>query len=153
MPGGQEPIQVLDRETCLVLLGGVPIGRVAWADDRGRVTVLPVNFVLDGDTVVFRSAAGAKLAAVAAGRPITFEADDVEPALKTGWSVVAEGPATIITDADELRRLESLRLAPWAPDPKPDYVRIAIRHVSGRRLPLHPGGVYVEHLYPGEKST
>ncbi|GLZ12903.1 hypothetical protein Acsp04_31380 [Actinomadura sp. NBRC 104425] len=144
---------MLDRATCLALLGSVPIGRVAWADDRGRVTVLPVNFLLDGDTVVFRSAAGGKLAAVAAGRPLTFEADDVEPALKMGWSVVAEGFGAVVTDPGELRRLESLRLAPWAPEPKPVYVRIAIRRVSGRRLPLHPGGVRVEHLRPGGTSA
>ncbi|GAA4147313.1 pyridoxamine 5'-phosphate oxidase family protein [Actinomadura keratinilytica] len=153
MPGGRERIQVLDRATCLALLGGVPIGRVAWADDRGRVTVLPVNFVLDGDSVVFRSSAGAKLAAVASGRPLTFEADDVEPALRSGWSVMAEGFATVVTDPAELHRLDSLRLAPWAPEPKPVYVRIAIRRVSGRRLPLHPGGVHIEHLHSGETPT
>ncbi|WP_344949110.1 pyridoxamine 5'-phosphate oxidase family protein [Actinomadura miaoliensis] len=150
MPGTDEPIQVLDRQTCLALLRGVPIGRVAWADDDGRVTVLPVNFVMDGDTVVFRTAEGAKLAAVARERPMIFEADDVEPALKVGWSVLAEGPATIITDADEQRWLETLGLAPWVTDARPYFVRIAARHVTGRRLPLHPGGVHVEHMGEAE---
>ncbi|GLW66901.1 pyridoxamine 5'-phosphate oxidase [Actinomadura rubrobrunea] len=144
MPVTDEPILTLDRRTCLALLGGVSIGRVAWADDDGRVTVLPVNFVMDGDAVVFRTSSGAKLAAVARRRPMTFEADDAEPALRTGWSVLVQGPAEIITDVDELRRLESRGLEPWATDAKPYFVRVAARHVTGRRLPLRPGGVHVE---------
>jgi len=141
-----EALERLDRAACLELLRTVPIGRVAWADDYGWVTVLPVNFVLDGDTIIFRTSAGAKLAAVEEQRPLTFQADDVEPALQIGWSVVASGPAMVVTDAGELDSLEGLRLAPWVRDAKPAFVRITARRLTGRRIPLHPGGTSVQSV-------
>lgn len=123
------------------LLGGVPVGRIAWADDAGRVTVLPVNHVVDGDSIVFSTAEGGKLEAVRAGRPLTFEADDLEPALETAWSVLVTGPSEIITDAAEARRVRARSLHPWSHSPKGFLVRLVPSSVTGRRIPLRPGGV------------
>ncbi|MBD2892480.1 hypothetical protein amrb99_13900 [Actinomadura sp. RB99] len=81
-------LQTLDTGACLTLLRGAAVGRIAWAGDDGTASVLPVNFVMDGTAVVFATAPGAKMDAVQAGRPLTFEADDLEPALRTAWSVI-----------------------------------------------------------------
>ncbi len=134
-------MEVLDLDTCLELLRTVVIGRVAWAAEDGHAVVLPVNFVVDGDSVVLRTSEGGKLDAVRHGHRLSFEADDVEPALRVGWSVLITGVAEIVTDADEVRGLQNLPLAPWEPTPKPFFARVQAREVTGRRLPLHPGGV------------
>ncbi|MEU8801094.1 pyridoxamine 5'-phosphate oxidase family protein [Spirillospora sp. NPDC048819] len=76
-----DELQYLDPATCLTLVQQVAVGRIAWAQDDGTVTVLPVNFVMDGEALVFTTAPGAKLDAVHVGRPLTFEAGDLEPAL------------------------------------------------------------------------
>ncbi|WP_131736282.1 pyridoxamine 5'-phosphate oxidase family protein [Actinomadura roseirufa] len=141
-----EALTQLDEAACRELLGEVQVGRVAWADGTGRAALLPVNFVLDGDAVVFRTAEGAKLEAVRAGRPLTFEADDLEPALRTARSVVVTGPAEIVTDPAEIRRLGGLPLTPWDRSAKPFLVRLTIQEVTGRRIPVHRGGVARERI-------
>ncbi|GGV40746.1 hypothetical protein GCM10010182_76700 [Actinomadura cremea] len=139
-----DDLRHIDETACMSLLGDVPVGRVAWADADGRVTVLPVNHVVDGDSIVFSTAEGGKLEAVRAGRTLTFEADDLEPALETAWSVLITGTAEIITDAAEARRVRALALHPWPHSPKSFLVRLTPRSVAGRRIPLRPGGVLWE---------
>ncbi|TYB41900.1 pyridoxamine 5'-phosphate oxidase family protein [Actinomadura chibensis] len=147
-------LETLDRATCLALVRRVQVGRIAWAEDGGIVDVLPVNFVVDGDTLVFMTAPGAKLDAVRAGRPLTFEADDLEPALRTAWSVLVTGRPEIVTDPEEVERLRALPLTPWIRWPEASFVRLLPDRVSGRRIPLHPGGVTVEHVDPAaDEST
>ncbi|WP_462203650.1 pyridoxamine 5'-phosphate oxidase family protein [Frankia sp. CcWB3] len=53
---------VLSPATCLWLLGNEQLGRVAFRAD-GEVLVLPVNYVMDGEAVAFRTAVGSKLTA------------------------------------------------------------------------------------------
>jgi nitroimidazol reductase NimA-like FMN-containing flavoprotein (pyridoxamine 5'-phosphate oxidase superfamily) len=140
-------IENLDRETCLALLTTVGVGRVGWATADGRAMILPVNFVLDrgsdGDTIVFSTSEGEKLDAVREGRLVTFEVDDVELALRTGWSVLVIGSAEVITSPAQIQRIEQLQLAPWVPLPGRVFVRISAAKITGRRLPLHPGKITV----------
>ena len=133
--------EVLDRAACLELMRTVGLGRVAWAADDGRVVVEPVNFVLDDEGVLFRTAEGDKLDAVRRGHAFSFETDEVEPALRVGWSVLVSGRAEVVSDADQ--RSSDPRLpSPWDRSaPKPYLVRIRAEQVSGRRLPLPSGGV------------
>jgi len=53
-------LDVLEREECLRLLGEEVVGRLGFVD-LGQPLILPVNFELDGDVVVFRSAESTKL--------------------------------------------------------------------------------------------
>jgi nitroimidazol reductase NimA-like FMN-containing flavoprotein (pyridoxamine 5'-phosphate oxidase superfamily) len=147
-----DELQYLDPAACLALIERVTVGRIAWSEGDGTVTILPVNFVMDGEALVFTTAPGAKLDAVRGGRPLTFEADDLEPALRTAWSVLITGQAEIVTDPDEVERLRELPLNPWIRSPKDLFVRLTPRQISGRRLPLHPGGVTTEHIDPADES-
>ena len=132
----------LDRVACLELMRTVGLGRVAWTADDGLVVVEPVNFVLDDDGVVFRTAEGDKLDAVRRGCSFSFETDDVEPALRVGWSVLVSGPAEVLSDAEQQRLSDQRTPLAWDQStPRPYLVRIRTEQVSGRRLPLHPGGV------------
>ncbi|MFA1547906.1 pyridoxamine 5'-phosphate oxidase family protein [Actinomadura chokoriensis] len=146
-------LEPLDPAACLDLLQGVPVGRIAWAEADGTVTVLPVNFVLDDGALVFATAPGAKLDAVREGRTLTFEADDFEPALRTAWSVLLTGPAEVVADPAEIERLRGLSLAPWIRSAGAFFVRLTPRGISGRRIPLHPGGVTTEQVSPEDIAT
>ena len=95
-------VQELTRSECFALLANEHLGRVAVTDDRGPV-VFPVNFILDRHTVVFRTEAGTKLHAASRGSRVCFEADGIDVAARTGWSVIVRGEITEVTDRAELR--------------------------------------------------
>lgn len=109
------------------------VGRLAFLAD-GRPMILPVNYLVDGDAIVFVTEPGTKLSAVAGGAPVAFEIDASRPLYRSGWSVVVTGSAQEITGDEELRRLRSGPLKPWAVNPSARWVRISIDQVSGREL-------------------
>jgi nitroimidazol reductase NimA-like FMN-containing flavoprotein (pyridoxamine 5'-phosphate oxidase superfamily) len=127
-------IEVLEYAECMRLLGSKQVGRIGFAI-WGGPEVLPVNYVLDGDAVVFATGAGSKLSAVVRS-PVVFEVDDTDDAARSGWSVVVHGIAQEVTAADSgaLERVRALPLEPWAAGRKPYYVRVTPRFVSGRRV-------------------
>jgi nitroimidazol reductase NimA-like FMN-containing flavoprotein (pyridoxamine 5'-phosphate oxidase superfamily) len=138
------PSEILDRQACIERLASVPNGRVAWATPSGAVVVLPVNFILDGQTIVFSTGPGDKLTAIRAGRPLSFEADDVERAVQTGWSVLVTGIAEIVEDPQQIHRIEQLHT--WALISDQFVVRLPLTEITGRLLPLHHGGITVTQL-------
>ena len=124
--------EVLDRHRCLELLASVPIGRFVFTQSA-LPAVLPVNFVLDGDAVVFRTGFDAKLAGALDGAVVAFQVDDVDRFHRTGWSVCVTGHAELVADPAEIERL-SARVHPWAPGPHDYVVRLPCDVVSGRRI-------------------
>lgn len=129
-------LEVLSRQRCMELLASpaVHVGRIGIVDYAGRPLVLPVNYVLDGQTIVFRTDEGTKLDAAARNAHIAFEVDAVDPGWEEGWSVVVQGLAEEVTDPEELRRLARLPLRTWAPGGKGHYVRLETETISGRRI-------------------
>lgn len=133
--------QELTKCECFGLLAREQLGRVTFVDDLGPM-VLPVNFVLDRQMVVFRTDNGAKLDVARSGGRVAFEIDGIDAAAHTGWSVVVRGEAAEVTDPAELGRLRRLPLDPWPPGTKSRYVRILPAILTGRRisLPSAPSG-------------
>ncbi|MFI7127876.1 pyridoxamine 5'-phosphate oxidase family protein [Nonomuraea sp. NPDC050153] len=127
-------LQVLSREECLGLLSTTPIGRIVFTD-HALPAVQPVNFHLDGHSIVIRTSTGSKLAAATRRAVVAFEADEFDPELRTGWSVTAVGHARAVTDPDEMDRLAALPLPIWAPGSRDHYIVIDAEQVSGRRIP------------------
>lgn len=134
-PTDHAGLEMLPLADCLRLLTTVPVGRLGF-DVDGEVVILPVNHAVDGDTVVFRAAAGSKLSAAEGQRTVVFEADDYDARTRTGWSVLVNGRAETIYDETEIQALGRLELAPW-PDAvdRPSWVRIRPSSVTGRRIP------------------
>lgn len=128
-------LEELPAETCLRIVGRHHFGRVAVNDDEGPV-ILPVNYVLDGDAIVFRTGEGTKLDAALRGAPATFEVDGVDEPRRTGWSVLVRGTVREVTDGDEVARLRQLPIEPYPGGDRPRYVRLAAASVTGRRIPL-----------------
>src|ERR1043165_5238571 len=91
---------VLTRRQCLDLLEGVRVGRLVFTEDA-LPAVQPVNFRVWHDDVVIRVAGGPKLIAATDRQVVAFEADELDPDLRTGWSVTIVGHAEHITDVDE----------------------------------------------------
>jgi nitroimidazol reductase NimA-like FMN-containing flavoprotein (pyridoxamine 5'-phosphate oxidase superfamily) len=127
-------LEVLDRDECLRLLDRATLGRVA-ITSAALPTVLPVNFRLAGDRIVFRTGGGTKLAAATRNAVVAFEVDDFDPVQLTGWSVVVTGVARPVVDRYVLAMLHDLGLARWASGPDGHVVEVSLELVSGRRTP------------------
>ena len=128
-------IEVLDRADCIELLARHRfVGRLGFVV-AGRPIVLPVNYLFDAGSVVFCTARGTKLNAVAGGADVAFEVDDSVPLHHSGWSVLVQGRAEVITDPGELERLRRGPLRPWAKGARANWIRISIEEISGRRIP------------------
>lgn len=109
------------------------LGRLAFVDED-RPIVLPMNFVVHGDAIYFRSAPGSKLTAAANAQPVAFELDHIDEVWEEGWSVLASGRLNVVTDPEELARARQLPLRPWAAGDRPHYLRLDIDSLSGRRI-------------------
>jgi hypothetical protein len=128
-------LETLTFETCLRLLASVPVGRVGFVAD-GEVQILPVNHVVDGQDVVFRTAPGSKLSAAQGCGPITFEADEYDEHAHSGWSVVVTGRAEPVDSDAEIERLDDRGLRPWVSTvARPYVIRVRPSAVTGRRTP------------------
>jgi len=127
-------LEVLRREDCLRLLASATLGRIA-ITAGALPTVLPVNFRLVGDQIVFRTGAGTKLDAATQNAVVAFEVDDIDPVWHTGWSVVVTGVAREVTEPDELTRIEVSSIPHWAPDRADRIVAISTEIITGRRIP------------------
>ncbi|MET0729523.1 MAG: pyridoxamine 5'-phosphate oxidase family protein [Acidimicrobiales bacterium] len=126
-------LEVLDRTESLRLLGGATLGRLG-VTVGALPTILPINYRLVGDKVLFRTGVGTKLLAATANAVVAFEVDDMDPLWHTGWSVVVTGVASEVTDPVELRAAEAANIARWAPVGPSRIVAVTTEMVSGRRL-------------------
>jgi uncharacterized protein len=124
--GGTE---IIAEQDCWDLLENQDIGRVALVIS-GQVDVLPVNYGLDGEGILFRSNAGRKMIGTSA-REVAFEVDDVDRVARAGWSVVVHGEARDVTRYDGLERQRAVQSCTGSKD---FLVGIAPRSITGRRL-------------------
>ena len=133
LPIDHAGLEVLPFDSCLALLAAVSVGRVGFVAD-GEVLVLPVNFVMDGQAVVFRTASGSKLFGAEDKSAVAFEADNYDDITESGWSVLVNGRAEVVEDDAEIGRLSRLGLQPWpsALD-RPFWIQISPTSVTGRR--------------------
>jgi len=131
----------LDEDACWHLLPRARVGRLAWTDADGRVLVVPVNFGLDGRRVVVRTGDTVLLDAARAGARCAFQADDLEPGLRSGWTVLADGHLSEVVDPDSAERLGQL-VNPWLRVPRPHVLLLEATQISGRKLHA-VGGVEV----------
>jgi hypothetical protein len=125
----------LDRGTCLALLSSVRVGRVVLhGAGPGAASVMPVNFVVDGEAVVLRTGDGTILEAARAGTMVTFQADSFQDvAGGSGWSVTVAGTAREATGS-VLRALDDLPLTPLAGGSRDHVVVIPVESAEGRRV-------------------
>jgi nitroimidazol reductase NimA-like FMN-containing flavoprotein (pyridoxamine 5'-phosphate oxidase superfamily) len=131
-------VEEFGEEECLALLARGSVGRIVFVD-HGQPVALPVNYVLDGRTVAFRTDPGAKLDGATLGR-VAFEVDEVDPDRREGWSVLVKGVGRDITAGiDEWsERVASYHLEPWAAGELRHWIAVANPSFSGRRIRKGP---------------
>lgn len=127
-------IERIDLDECLRLLAADEIGRLAIVAGSSPA-VFPVNYALDGETIVFRTDEGTKLSA-AERAPACFEIDCFDRDNRTGWSVVASGRLEELTrySAAALARAQKLPIGPWAGGAKAHWMRLVPDRITGRRV-------------------
>ena len=129
----REPVQ-LSRTQCLELLERQAVGRVTLTTPMGP-RILPVNYVVRDDAIWIRTTPYSQLGTFGPGAVLAFEVDELDAAGGTACSVVAQGPAELVADADELAELERAGgPRPWASGRRDAYLRLRIRELTGRRV-------------------
>ena len=129
-------LEILPFADCLRLLDSVPVGRVGFLSD-GEIVILPVNHLVDGADVIFRTGSGSKLSSVGSKILVGFEADQYDAPTRSGWSVVVSGLTEVVESDAEIERFERLGLQSWggAAARDPHWIRIRPTSVTGRRTP------------------
>ncbi|WP_308314620.1 pyridoxamine 5'-phosphate oxidase family protein [Streptomyces gilvus] len=101
--------------------------------DQALPAIRPVNHLVDAGDIIVRTHGGSALLGRALqSEVVAYEADEIDPATRTGWSVVVTGTATRVNPG-ALARYESL-LMPWIGKEMGQVVRIRPEIVSGYRL-------------------
>jgi nitroimidazol reductase NimA-like FMN-containing flavoprotein (pyridoxamine 5'-phosphate oxidase superfamily) len=122
----------LPEDECLELLAVKQVGRLVYADEDG-LAVAPVNYVVDGGSVYFRTSPHTSLGRNLLNATVAFEVDEVDDFTQSGWSVLVRGPAERV-GVDDLPAAARPRPTPWAQGSRTLHVRIRPRSVTGRRL-------------------
>jgi nitroimidazol reductase NimA-like FMN-containing flavoprotein (pyridoxamine 5'-phosphate oxidase superfamily) len=126
-------VQNLENHECWALLRTVSVGRLAILAD-GHPDIFPINYTVDGGTLVFRTGEGTKLAGASKGAAVALEADGVDPDSGLAWSVVAKGTADVVTGTEQVMATAQLYLFPWQAGKKDAFVRITPDSLTGRRF-------------------
>jgi nitroimidazol reductase NimA-like FMN-containing flavoprotein (pyridoxamine 5'-phosphate oxidase superfamily) len=131
-------ITELDEAESLRLIAHGGIGRIAYQSRFGPA-VLPVNYQWHNGAIVFRTARHSALdedlqTGIAGGEyKVAFEIDEIDMAGRQGWSVLIQGPAHHVSEAERDAAIEA-GVAPWPAGDRELFVRIVPTHVTGRRI-------------------
>ncbi len=128
-----QQLEVLNRRQCLDRLQQVRVGRLVFTEDA-LPAIQPVNFRIWRDDVVIRVAGGPKLAAATDHHVVAFEADELDPDLRSGWSVTVVGTAEPITEVDDLVAVAGTFIEPWVRGRREHFVRIRTDRMTGRQF-------------------
>lgn len=123
---------VLSVEECWELLRAQEFGRLAYVAE-GDLAIVPLNYAVDGDQLVFRTADGSKLQGLLTEPKVAFEIDQI--AEEEGTSVVVRGRIRMLSDTDEAR-LEQAGLRPWLGEDRPHLIALQPTRITGRRYSL-----------------
>ncbi|AJE80684.1 MULTISPECIES: pyridoxamine 5'-phosphate oxidase family protein [Streptomyces] len=129
--GPQPPLVEMDESECRELLAGHGLGQVAVFGSEGP-DIVPVNYLLAGGEVVFRTSAGS-VPAAAAGADIALEADHFDEDGK-GWCVLVQGPARAVVGYDAVLRFEEqAEHLPWSGGASGLWIALSPVRMTGRK--------------------
>jgi uncharacterized protein len=126
-------IEILERDECIRRLAAHGVGRIGVVS-RGKVAVFPVNYLVDGDSVIVRVRRDGGLDEATRGTFVAIEIDHADSMYHEGWSVLVQGRCAHVTDPEELDALGHLPLLPWGGPDRDTYLRVAMESVSGRHV-------------------
>ncbi|MFD0274635.1 helix-turn-helix domain-containing protein [Kitasatospora sp. NPDC127111] len=123
----------LTARECWDRIGTHGIGRIALPVQPGPA-VFPVNYIVDGRTVLYRTdPRGA--AAAEDSIEVSFQVDHIDEHHRDGWSVLITGTAEHVTDPETIRHLADQPGAqPWAGGVRSLWIRVTPAHITGRQI-------------------
>lgn len=127
----QGPVTELTDQHSWEFLQRSSLGRLALSAND-KPAIFPVDFYCDGESILFRTSEGTKLADLIANDAVAFEAD--EHTSHESLSVIVEGRAHVVTDESEILEADRATLPRWIPIAVPVYVRIVPTKIHGRRF-------------------
>lgn len=131
----EKPVTVLTEAECWEKLASHHVGRIV--TNVGEVIdVVPLNYVVDNGTIVFRTGEGSKLSQLTVNNSVILQVDDYTS--ETGWSVVLRGTARRLETSEEVFAADQLSLKPMVATLKFNYVRIKAQSLTGRTFNFGP---------------
>jgi nitroimidazol reductase NimA-like FMN-containing flavoprotein (pyridoxamine 5'-phosphate oxidase superfamily) len=131
-------ITELDEAECLQRIERGGIGRIGYHSRFGPV-VLPVNYKWHDVAVVFRTVRHSALdedlqtGIVGGDYQVAFEIDDIDVTGRQGWSVLIQGPAHHVSEA-ERESAVAAGVEPWPGGERELFVRIVPSRITGRQI-------------------
>jgi nitroimidazol reductase NimA-like FMN-containing flavoprotein (pyridoxamine 5'-phosphate oxidase superfamily) len=127
-----EGVTELTLDECWEMLREEEFGRLAYrlVDE---IHITPINYAVESNSLLFRTAEGNKLLAVVMGSDVAFEIDRYGE--DSARSVVVRGTARLLPE-DEAHRVEDVPLRPWVPTLRYNVVEIEPKVISGRAFKL-----------------
>lgn len=125
-------VSELTTEECWEVLRGEEFGRLAYLLGD-EVHIAPVNYAVDGETLLFMTAEGSKLLGVVMNPEVVFEVDRHDD--EVAHSVIVRGRARQLAENEE-HRVEGAGLRTWIDTLKYNVVEIAPTRITGRRFRL-----------------
>jgi hypothetical protein len=132
-PGEGGEFTRIGRGESLRLLATVPVGRLIFTVNA-LPAVRPVNFAMVDGLILLRTAAGSTVARRVDGAIVAFEADELDAAACSGWSVTVTGRAALVADPDAAARYRRVPLVSWAPGIRDQFVTITTELAEGLRV-------------------
>lgn len=118
------------------------LGRLAF-HILGEVHIVPINYAVDDQRLLFRTAEGSKLLGITMNDDVAFEVDEVVGEEAT--SVIVRGRAHVLEGSDAYAA-DTVRLRPWLEGAKFNVVAIDVTEITGRRAHLRRPWVGMQHV-------
>jgi nitroimidazol reductase NimA-like FMN-containing flavoprotein (pyridoxamine 5'-phosphate oxidase superfamily) len=127
--------EALEPAECWTLLGSTGIARLAVVDEQGA-DIFPINYLVTGETLFFRSAPGTKIVSLTRQPGVALETDGTVD--RKRWSVVVRGEVRRLADDAEIEASGVLDLPTMTDSDKWNYFEITPRTVTGIRFRAVP---------------
>ncbi len=128
-----QPFEIPEEE-CRALLRAGSVARAAVSTPVGP-HIVPVNYAVVGDSIVFRTSPYSVLGSHARGAIVAIEIDRFDYEHQRGWSVVARGRADQVTKAEDRNEIRRVwEPVAWAAGERNLYIRVPWSELTGRRL-------------------
>lgn len=135
MAEGDRQMRLMTRQQALDKLASAPFGRVVFTE-HAMPALRQVNHLIDHGRIIIRSHPDSAITGRAdqgRGSVVLYEADDIDPLTRTGWSVTVTGLARRIEDPVRAAHYKEL-LHPWVAGNMSVVISIDAEIVSGFEL-------------------
>jgi nitroimidazol reductase NimA-like FMN-containing flavoprotein (pyridoxamine 5'-phosphate oxidase superfamily) len=127
-------VRDLTYDECVSVLDHTGLGKVAVSTPMGP-RIIAVNYVVVGDSIVFRTSPSSTLGTYARNSTLAFEVGRPTDDEHHASSVVAVGRADMVNDPAEMRRIAQIHdPEPWGDSRRSTFFKMPWSTLSGTRM-------------------